>query len=253
MELLANIETLNNNVFRDTKIVSRETGLEFESDSGLCLHHIARSKTFLGLPFWNNLEPPLCETCSLKWTDFVTVGLFGKVNNAEWANTLWNPIKGQAGWQCYLILSAHFCPLQRWRIKGTGHKQFAHVHVASMRQRTPRSRAVQHQSHLFTAPNKGHSKRTFTFWGRHKFGLRRCGLYLVCLPAQKITSLVWSHGLFQGCHVIHHHHSSTPPPPFQESSEECAKRKRNPRNLLLALTLNLLLWRPSCKEVFIPL
>lgn len=70
-----------------------------------------------------------------------------------------------------------------------------------MRQRH-QDRAVQHKSHLFTAPSKGHSKGTFTFFGEDKLGLRRCGLYLVCLPAQKMTSLVGFLGLFQGCHVI---------------------------------------------------
>lgn len=78
--------------------------------------------------------------------------------------------------------------------------------------------------------------------GSTHLGLGRCGLHLVSLSAQTPTS-VWFPGLFLDCHVIS--------VPLGEPWRIC-KGKKQSRNLLLALTLNLLLWRPSCK-VFLPL
>lgn len=62
-----------------------------------------------------------------------------------------------------------------------------------------RSRAKPSSSHGSNQlPPKGH----LGFCGDAALVLRRCGLYLVCLPAQEAPSSVGFLGLFRGSHVI---------------------------------------------------
>lgn len=76
----------------------------------------------------------------------------------------------QAGLQCYLILWAHSGSLQRWGIGGSESRQLAQSLTAGMRERTPRLRPVQLQSHLPAALTKGHKNESFTHEERQRRG-----------------------------------------------------------------------------------
>lgn len=149
-------------------MVSHKTGLEFQFDSELSMFITIPYSIFQGYHGEVNsfvLEQSrttlLWKAAHLTWID--SVGLFEERKNAKQGNTFWILTMWQTGLQCYLTLSAHSCSLQRWGTGGSESRQCAQSLAAGMRQRTSRLRPVQHQSHLPTAPTKGHKKGTFTF------------------------------------------------------------------------------------------